>query len=156
MCLYAVIRSKIGKVNNQNFVNITFGKLREKLEYLCELFISYAYQMLSVYKKSESIYRDLIENTEATANINIMLLAKYFMAALKTEKGETEGGMLIINDSLAFIRDNAPQESLICALFKKLLIETAKTQNLTFIDVETEQQKLLRLAPNGELTKLGI
>ena len=28
--------SKIGKRNNQNFVNITFGKLREKFEYLCE------------------------------------------------------------------------------------------------------------------------
>lgn len=27
----------IGKVNNQNFVNIPYGKLREKLEYLCEL-----------------------------------------------------------------------------------------------------------------------
>ena len=31
-------RSKIGKVNNQNFVNIPFGKLREKLEYLSELY----------------------------------------------------------------------------------------------------------------------
>ena len=30
-------RSNIGKVNNQNFVNIPYGKLREKLEYLCEL-----------------------------------------------------------------------------------------------------------------------
>jgi IS605 OrfB family transposase len=27
----------IGKVNNQTFVNIPYGKLREKLEYLCEL-----------------------------------------------------------------------------------------------------------------------
>ena len=29
--------SNIGKVNNQNFINIPYGKLREKLEYLCEL-----------------------------------------------------------------------------------------------------------------------
>lgn len=29
--------SDIGKMNNQNFVNIPFGKLRDKLEYLCEL-----------------------------------------------------------------------------------------------------------------------
>ena len=28
--------SNIGKANNQNFVNIPYGKLREKLEYLCE------------------------------------------------------------------------------------------------------------------------
>ena len=40
-CLYNISfqnRSKIGKVNNQNFVNIPFGKLREKLEYLSELY----------------------------------------------------------------------------------------------------------------------
>ena len=29
--------SDIGKQNNQNFVNISYGKLRNKLEYLCEL-----------------------------------------------------------------------------------------------------------------------
>lgn len=29
--------SNIGKENNQNFVNIPYGKLRSKLEYLCEL-----------------------------------------------------------------------------------------------------------------------
>ncbi len=29
--------SKMGKQNNQNFVNIPYGKLRDKLEYLCEL-----------------------------------------------------------------------------------------------------------------------
>ena len=30
-------KSRMGKQNNQNFVNIPYGKLREKLEYLCEL-----------------------------------------------------------------------------------------------------------------------
>ncbi len=30
--------TNIGKQNNQSFVNIPFGKLREKLEYLCELY----------------------------------------------------------------------------------------------------------------------
>ena len=29
--------SDMGRVNNQNFVNIPYGKLRDKLEYLCEL-----------------------------------------------------------------------------------------------------------------------
>ena len=29
--------SNIGKVNNQTFVNIPYGKLRDKLEYLCKL-----------------------------------------------------------------------------------------------------------------------
>ncbi|MGX8714886.1 MAG: RNA-guided endonuclease TnpB family protein, partial [Lachnospiraceae bacterium] len=31
------IGSNIGKQNNQNFVNIPFGRLRDKLEYLCAL-----------------------------------------------------------------------------------------------------------------------
>lgn len=30
--------SNIGKVNNQNFVNIPYGKLRNKLEYLCKIY----------------------------------------------------------------------------------------------------------------------
>ena len=30
--------SHLGKQNNQNFVNIPFGRLRDKLEYLCELY----------------------------------------------------------------------------------------------------------------------
>ena len=29
--------AKIGRVNNQNFVNIPFGKIREKMQYLCQL-----------------------------------------------------------------------------------------------------------------------
>ena len=31
------LNTKIGKINNQSFVNIPYGKLREKLEYFCEL-----------------------------------------------------------------------------------------------------------------------
>ncbi|MBQ6335136.1 MAG: transposase [Erysipelotrichaceae bacterium] len=31
-------RSSIGKQNNQNFVNIPFGRLKDKLEYLCEYY----------------------------------------------------------------------------------------------------------------------
>ena len=31
-------KANIGKVNNQNFVNIPFGKMREKLQYLCRLY----------------------------------------------------------------------------------------------------------------------
>ena len=40
--------SKTGKQNNQNFVNIPFGKLRDKLEYLCKLY------GISFYKQEES------------------------------------------------------------------------------------------------------
>lgn len=126
------------------------------LETLCELFISYAYQKAGVYKKAESIYKDIREKAENSSNINIMLLARYFMSALKIEKGEVEGGMLIINDTLAFIRDNAEQEILVSALLKKLLIDTAEKENLSFIDLETENRRLLQLAPDGKLKRFGI
>ena len=41
VCGYNVnfqVGSKIGRINNQNFVNIPFGKLRAKLKYLCRLY----------------------------------------------------------------------------------------------------------------------
>lgn len=40
--------SKLGKENNQNFVNIPFGTLRDKLEYLCQ------YNNIDFYKQEES------------------------------------------------------------------------------------------------------
>ena len=45
--------SNIGKQNNQNFVNIPYGQLREKLEYLCKLNgITYVKQEESYTSKS--------------------------------------------------------------------------------------------------------
>ena len=40
--------SKMGKQNNQNFVNIPFGRFRDKLEYLCKLY------GIDFYKQEES------------------------------------------------------------------------------------------------------
>ena len=51
--------SSIGKQNNQNFVNIPYGQLRGKLEYLCELNnISYVKQEESYTSKSSFWDRD--------------------------------------------------------------------------------------------------
>ncbi len=45
--------SDIGRVNNQNFVNIPFGKLRDKLQYLCKLYgIKYIEQEESYTSKA--------------------------------------------------------------------------------------------------------
>ena len=45
--------SNIGKVNNQNFVNIPYGKLRYKLEYLCNMYgIKYILQEESYTSKA--------------------------------------------------------------------------------------------------------
>lgn len=54
-------KSNIGKANNQNFVNISYGKLREKLEYLCELnSITYVKQEESYTSKASFWDKDEI------------------------------------------------------------------------------------------------
>ena len=51
--------SKIGKVNNQNFVNIPFGKIREKFQYLCRLYgFEYVEQEESYTSKASFLDRD--------------------------------------------------------------------------------------------------
>lgn len=51
--------SNIGKTNNQTFVNIPFGRLRNKLEYLCELNgIEYVLQEESYTSKASFFDRD--------------------------------------------------------------------------------------------------
>ena len=53
--------SNIGKANNQNFVNIPYGLLRSKLEYLCELnSINYVEQEESYTSKASFFDRDEI------------------------------------------------------------------------------------------------
>lgn len=53
--------SDIGKVNNQNFVNIPYGVLRSKLEYLCELnSINYVEQEESYTSKASFFDKDEI------------------------------------------------------------------------------------------------
>ena len=53
--------SNIGRINNQNFVNIPFGNLRQKLEYLCELEgINYIKQGESYTSKASFFDKDII------------------------------------------------------------------------------------------------
>ena len=51
--------SNIGKVNNQNFVNIPFGKIREKFQYLCKLYgLEYVEQEESYTSKASFLDGD--------------------------------------------------------------------------------------------------
>lgn len=53
--------SRLGKKNNQTFVNIPFGVLREKIEYLCELHgINFVKQEESYTSKASFFDRDII------------------------------------------------------------------------------------------------
>ena len=58
--------SNIGKANNQTFVNIPFGKLREKLEYLCKLYgLIFVEQEESYTSKSSFFDMDILPKFEA-------------------------------------------------------------------------------------------
>ncbi|MCI6846549.1 MAG: hypothetical protein SO237_02620, partial [Erysipelotrichaceae bacterium] len=52
---------KLGKRNNQTFLNIPYGKLREKLEYLCKLYgINFVKQEESYTSKASFFDKDNI------------------------------------------------------------------------------------------------
>ena len=56
----------IGKQNNQNFVQIPHGKLREKLKYLCELYgINYVEQEESYTSKASFFDNDALPTYSA-------------------------------------------------------------------------------------------
>ena len=58
--------SNIGKANNQAFVNIPFGKLREKLEYLCKLYsLRFIEQEESYTSKSSFFDMDILPKFKA-------------------------------------------------------------------------------------------
>ncbi|MDR2833689.1 MAG: transposase [Streptococcaceae bacterium] len=58
--------TKMGKKENQKFVNIPFGKLRDKLEYLCELYgIKFVEQEESYTSKASFFDKDIIPTYNA-------------------------------------------------------------------------------------------
>lgn len=69
--------SNIGKANNQTFVNIPFGKLREKLEYLCKLYgLIFVEQEESYTSKSSFFDMDILPKFEADINGVLNILRK--------------------------------------------------------------------------------
>ena len=161
--IYLILQEFSDNINNpKTFAqNIYQAKLLSAdlhqtiLEKFCDILIASSYAKLGAAQKAESIYKDVIEKSENSAMFNICIIAKYFMAKLKISRGEVEGAMLIINDSLAIIQKNNESAKLVEFLFEKLLIETVKEHQLKFIDSEIEEQKLAQIAPNNELARLN-
>ena len=88
-------KSNIGSINNQNFVNIPYGKLRDKLIYLCKLYgIEFKLQEESYTSKASFFDRDEIpiydkENSQ-----------KYIFSGKRIKRGlyQTSTGKLINAD----------------------------------------------------------
>ena len=81
--------SNIGKANNQTFVNIPFGKLREKLEYLCKLYsLRFVEQEESYTSKSSFFDMDILPKFEADKPQTYSFLGKRIKRGLyQTSKG---------------------------------------------------------------------
>ena len=81
--------SNIGKANNQTFVNIPFGKLREKLEYLCKLYsLRFVEQEESYTSKSSFFDMDILPKFEADKPQTYSFLGKRIKRGVyQTSKG---------------------------------------------------------------------
>ena len=81
--------SNIGKANNQTFVNIPFGKLREKFEYLCKLYsLRFVEQEESYTSKSSFFDMDILPKFEVDKPQPYSFLGKRIKRGLyQTSKG---------------------------------------------------------------------
>ena len=98
--------SNIGKANNQNFVNIPYGKLRDKLEYLCKLnSIEFLKQEESYTSKASFFDKDDIPTYNANNQQSYNFSGKRIHRGLyKTTNGYTfnadiNGALNILNKS---------------------------------------------------------
>lgn len=115
---------------------------QREIEMFCDLLIAYAYSKIGIKQKAEAIYRDVLECAEKGAIFNILMLAKLFLSKIATS---SEEALLLINDSLALIRKNDNQAQILYAMFEKLYIDIAKAEEISSIDIESEEQKLVAL-----------
>ncbi|MBC2582260.1 IS200/IS605 family accessory protein TnpB-related protein [Clostridium sp. DJ247] len=81
--------SNLGKVNNQNFVNIPVGNIKEKLEYLCKLYgINFVKQEESYTSKASFFDNDNIPKYNADNPIQATFSGKRIKRGLyKTKSG---------------------------------------------------------------------
>lgn len=97
----------IGRQNNQNFINIPFGKLRSKLEYLCELNgIAFVKQEESYTSKASFWDKDLIPVYNADNP------QKYYFSGKRIQRGlyRTSDGILLnadVNGALNILRKSS-------------------------------------------------
>lgn len=114
-----------------------------ELKLFCDLLIAYSYYKLEIYEKSEKIYKDVLAQAEKSAMFNILMLSRYLYADLKFIQGKSEESLILINDSLDTIQRYKNSMKIFYVLFEKLYIKIAQASNLTPVDVENEEQKLL-------------
>lgn len=99
--------SNIGNINNQNFVNIPFGKLRDKLKYLCQLYgISFVKQEESYISKASFFDKDIMPT------YNKDNPAEYTFSGTRKKRGlyQTSKGLVFnadVNGALNILRKSS-------------------------------------------------
>ena len=125
-----------------------------QLEQFCDLLIAYSYANIGLTKKAAGIYQDVLEKSEHSAIFNILVLARYFMARLRISESRIEEALLIINDILALLQKYNNQAKVLYVLFEKLFIDTVKSQDISAVNIESEEQKLVMLTADGKFSRL--
>ena len=127
---------------------------QKQLELLCDLLIAYSYANIGIKQKAQAIYDNVLTESENSAIFNINTLSKYFIAKLKIANSETEEALLIINDTLALLQKYNNQAKIIFVLFEKLFIDVVKSEEISSMNIESEEQKLLLETSDGKLARL--
>ena len=116
--------SNIGRINNQNFVNIPYGKLRDKLTYLCKLYgIEFKLQEESYTSKASFFDKDEIPIYDKGN------LQKYIFSGKRIKRGlyRTSKGKLInadCNGALNILRKSKVVD--LSALYNRGELDTPK------------------------------
>ena len=127
---------------------------QKQLELFCDLLIAYSYANIGIEQKALAIYNDIIGLAEKSSIFNILILAKYFIAKLKNSNSQKEEALLIINDTLALLQKYNNQAKIFYVLFEKLFIDIVKAEEISSINIESEEQKLLIETTDGKLARL--
>ncbi len=125
---------------------------QHQLELFCDLLIGYSYANIGILQKAEAIYNDIFIKADKSAIFNIKLLAQYFIARIRISQSKPEEALLIINDSLAFLQKN--NNMILYVIFEKLFIDIVKTNGISSVNVESEEQKLAIATSDEKLSRL--
>lgn len=149
------------KINDKQFAqNIYQAKLlaadiqQIQLESICDILIALAYHRAGISVKADTILSDVLSKSEKSNIFNIVILSRYIIAKIKVENNEFDEALIMINDTLADIQRFDNQAKVFYAMFNQLFIDLTQKQNISSVDIDTEYQKLMILAPNGELERI--
>lgn len=118
---------------------------QKEIEIFCDLLIAYSYAQIGIPEKANYIYDDVLEQAENSAMFNILVLAMYFKALLCRNTNQLEEAFQLVKEALVIIQRHDNQAKILYVLFEKLYIELAKEQELSFVDIESEEQKIAGL-----------